>query len=299
MNRFYSGKLLLSAEYFVLHGAQGLALPTQLGQHFKFEAVPKRPFLEWESAAPNTPQWFQAKVQLNPLTLVHSTDPKKGARLLELLTVIKQLQPDFLKTSGGKVTSKLDFNPAWGLGSSSTLIQFLADWATIDPYILLERSFGGSGYDIACATAKQPLLYRKKSTGPEITPCSFTPSFKEDLYFVYLNRKQNSQQAIAEIRNKIPSQEQIEKMDALTQQLLHATSKEAFQNSMREHEAHLSAYLGIPTVQKTFFKDFKGTLKSLGAWGGDFILALGTENTPSYFKAKGLETCFSYKDLIA
>jgi hypothetical protein len=47
--------------------------------------------------------------------------------------------------------------------------------------------------------------------------------------------------------------------------------------------------------------DFKGVLKSLGAWGGDFLMAatdIPFEGVSAYFKAKGMNTIFNYQDLI-
>ena len=49
------------------------------------------------------------------------------------------------------------------------------------------------------------------------------------------------------------------------------------------------------------FKDFEGEVKSLGAWGGDFVMAC-TENDAEYvsryFKNKGLDTVLTYKKLL-
>ena len=38
--------------------------------------------------------------------------------------------------------------------------------------------------------------------------------------------------------------------------------------------------------------------KVLGAWGGDFILASGGENTVDYFKDKGYTTVIPYREFI-
>jgi len=51
-------------------------------------------------------------------------------------------------------------------------------------------------------------------------------------------------------------------------------------------------------VKERLFPDYFGTLKSLGAWGGDFILATGTKETPRYFKNKGFETILTYSEMI-
>ena len=58
------------------------------------------------------------------------------------------------------ITTKLTFPRAWGLGTSSTLISLIAQWAKCDPFELLFEAFGGSGYDIACATANSPISYQ-------------------------------------------------------------------------------------------------------------------------------------------
>ena len=51
-------------------------------------------------------------------------------------------------------------------------------------------------------------------------------------------------------------------------------------------------------VKEIYFSDYSGEIKSLGAWGGDFILAAGPINTKKYFEEKGYKTIFSYKDML-
>lgn len=49
------------------------------------------------------------------------------------------------------------------------------------------------------------------------------------------------------------------------------------------------------------FHDFPGEIKSLGAWGGDFLLAAASTNVEKqkkYFQQKGFETSFNYKELV-
>ena len=41
-----------------------------------------------------------------------------------------------------------------------------------------------------------------------------------------------------------------------------------------------------------------GTIKSLGAWGGDFVLATGDEEAQKYFKRKGYKTIIPFQDMI-
>ena len=69
---------------------------------------------------------------------------------------------------------------------------------------------------------------------------------------------------------------------------------------MQCHERIIARCIGQEPVQKRF-PDFEGTLKSLGAWGGDFILA-ATEwdesQVRAYFEKHGLEVVFGYDALV-
>jgi hypothetical protein len=60
----------------------------------------------------------------------------------------------------------------------------------------------------------------------------------------------------------------------------------------------MSSILELPTVKESLFCDFNGSIKSLGAWGGDFVLVVSKENPISYFKNKGFKTIVAYKDMI-
>jgi hypothetical protein len=67
---------------------------------------------------------------------------------------------------------------------------------------------------------------------------------------------------------------------------------------LEKHEIIMSHVLEIETVKESLFPDFNGVIKSLGAWGGDFVLVISEENPSSYFKAKGYETLIPYQDMI-
>ena len=72
-----------------------------------------------------------------------------------------------------------------------------------------------------------------------------------------------------------------------------------FQMLMLAHESIVSKLIGIDPVQETEFSDYEGVVKSLGAWGGDFVLACGPTKSKEYFAAKGFTVCFPYADLIS
>ncbi|MDH3323764.1 MAG: GHMP kinase, partial [Flavobacteriaceae bacterium] len=153
MQTFYSnGKLLLTGEYVVLDGALSLALPTHYGQSLIVKSI-EEPKIIWKSFDHNNLVWFEEEYPIENGTLKPlKHDHEISFRLSQILIAATQLNPNFLN---GKqsfyIESKLTFPREWGLGTSSTLINNIAQWAKVDAYQLLELSFGGSGYDIACA----------------------------------------------------------------------------------------------------------------------------------------------------
>jgi len=67
------------------------------------------------------------------------------------------------------------------------------------------------------------------------------------------------------------------------------------------HEDLVSSVLGKVKVKRELFPDFPGEIKSLGAWGGDFVLAAskaGSKEVLDYFRSKNLETVFGWKEIV-
>lgn len=60
----------------------------------------------------------------------------------------------------------------------------------------------------------------------------------------------------------------------------------------------MSDILEIRTIKEVAFPDFKGVVKSLGAWGGDFVMAIAKEDPKDYFVSKGYETILTYDEMI-
>lgn len=308
MKEYYSnGKLLLTGEYFVLDGAKSLAVPTTCGQDLQIEPI-NQPELIWKSFTNTGECWLEAIFELPKLRLTSATydDKKDGGKgnlvenLFEILLQIRKLNPAFLNSeSGFLVKTNLTFPKDWGLGTSSTLINNLASWAKVNPYQLLEKTFGGSGYDIACAQNNTPILFTRKGNEPIVEKVNFNPLFKEQLYFVYLNKKQNSREGIQRykaLKGNLTSE--IEQISQLTEAFVKCENIGDFEKLLFEHEQIVSKTIQLKTVQEIYFSDYFGQTKSLGAWGGDFILATGNTNAPNYFKGKGFQTVISYLDLI-
>ncbi len=308
MQKFYSnGKLLLTGEYVVLDGAKSLAVPTKFGQDLIVNKI-KESSLLWKSYDELNNCWFEAEFRLSDLRIVNETfnsdnDKKQESianTLQKILQEAKRLNPNFLISDGGfRVKMNLTFSRNWGLGTSSTLINNIAIWAKTDAFELLNKSFGGSGYDIACAQNNTPILYRLKNQIPVVKPINFQPAFSDQLFFVYLNVKQNSKTEINKYKEFNGGKEDIiNNISTITSEIITSDNLSDFERLLKEHEQIISRVIQNKPIQELIFKDYFGQIKSLGAWGGDFILATGNGDTPKYFKEKGFETVVSYKEMI-
>jgi mevalonate kinase len=301
------GKFLLTGEYLVLKGALALALPLKLGQSMTVEVFSEAS-LQWNAYKPDG-LWFSATLNPETLEIVHCDDPSKAERLAQILKAVRQLNPSAFEGCT-RFETRLDFNPEWGLGSSSTLISNLARWAKVDPYDLLKLTFGGSGYDIACATADGPIYYQLpkvpepvEGPSPKVEPIAFNPTFADHLFFIYQGQKQNSSKEVKTFLEKADPealQKDIEAVSEISRSLPKCETLDDFGLLMQCQERIISRCIGQEPMQKRF-SDFEGVLKSLGAWGGDFILAAtqwDEKQVRAYFKEKGLEVVFGYNELV-
>ncbi|WP_228850549.1 GYDIA family GHMP kinase [Aegicerativicinus sediminis] len=293
-----NGKLLLTGEYAVLDGALSLALPTKLGQSILIESA-DIDGINWKSYDHNSEIWFETFINFDELSAnTDNIEVDKKARLISIFKEARNLNPSFLvNQTGFKVETFLDFNTNWGLGSSSTLISLISQWADVNPFTLLGKTFGGSGYDIACATANGPITYELKNGKANYSSVKFDPAFKDNLYFVYLNQKQNSRKAIATYRKNKNTIGLTDRISKLTLNILATADFKNFQDLINQHEGFISRALDEEPIS-TRFPDFKGVLKSLGAWGGDFILAATEEEPYTYFQEKGFNVIIPYHNLI-
>lgn len=298
---FYSnGKLLISGEYLILDGAKGLALPTKMGQNLIVEETQTKS-IHWKSYDADGSIWFEEILSFQEIQDNTTTTESVKATLIKILQVANTMNSNvFSNSEGFAVTTQLSFPRNWGLGTSSTLINNIAQWFQIDAFELLHQSFGGSGYDIACAQNNTPITYSIANGKPKIAQVVFEPEFAKNLYFVYLNKKRNSKSAIADYHTNKTSQlsSYIAAINTLTQDILAANNIDVFTQLLHQHETLLSALLNTETVKNALFPEFDGAVKSLGAWGGDFVLVVSKENPKSYFVAKGYETVIPYGEMI-
>ena len=297
MRLYSNGKLLISGEYAILDGALSLATPILFGQYLEILEDDSK-YIKWTSKNSNGKIWFQCRIYRENLELDKSSSSKISNTLIEIIKSIRVFNPNFLINSGANITTKLTFDKDWGLGSSSTLISNLSKLAEIDPFKLNNKIFNGSGYDIACAGSNSPLLFSISENKKYIREVNFRPVFHENIYFIYLNRKQNSLNEVKKYKKIKPSKELISEISEITENILNCSDQKIFNELICSHEQIISKLISKTTIKKELFNDFNGEIKSLGAWGGDFIMVSSEDNPLNYFENKGYNTVFKSNDLL-
>ena len=297
MNNFYSnGKLLLTAEYLVLDGAEALAVPTKFGQQMRVNNAESGSIF-WKSFDEKKNVWFEAVFNIIGKPEIKETTNRETAEtLLSIFNEAQKSNSGFLENATGyRIETHIDFPKDWGLGTSSTLVNNIAQWAKADAFDLQQKTFGGSGYDIACAQHNNAIIFsNKENTVKEI---SLTWNFKDELFFVYLNKKQNSREAITHYKSLKDKTVFIEDINQLTRQFVKCTTLAGLESLIAIHENLLSSILKIPTVKSQLFSDYNGSIKSLGAWGGDFVIATRKEAL-EYFYKKGFRHILSFEEMV-
>lgn len=259
--------------------------------------------LDWVSLDKDGKEWFSSSISLYDFSPTETTDELLSKKLKDILKGAVRLNCEFLdKWNAFKIETKLEFPADWGLGSSSTLIHLIAQWAEIEPLELYFKVENGSGYDVAAAGAKGPIIYWSTDDEMSYTPITFKPTFKDKLFFVHLNKKVKSDEAIKKYLTAVKDKKNfVSKIDILSEQFSETTKLDEFTSLMEEHEAVVAHHTGFTTVKKELFSDYPHAIKSLGAWGGDFVLAVapgGTQEANDYFKSKGYNTIISYPDMV-
>ena len=295
------GKLMLTGEYLVLDGARALAIPTRLGQRLRVTPTDEADVLQWASVDRRGHTWLQTGFTRRGLAhaareQVPEDAPGPERRLARLLGgLLREHKLLWPAGTGLHLETVLEFDRSWGLGSSATLAYLLSAWAGADAYAVNEAAFGGSGYDIATAGAEGPLLYRREGQRRDVRPVRFAPAWLRGASLVHLGRKQDSRAGIRHYREQAPAELQrfVGEIDALTEEIAKATEVPEAIDLLRRHEALVGYVTHQTPLGRERFADFPGAVKSLGAWGGDFALALPEEagfDMAAYFEPHGLTT---------
>ncbi|HYG16303.1 MAG TPA: GHMP kinase, partial [Bacteroidia bacterium] len=142
-------------------------------------------------------------------------------------------------------------------------------------------------------------LQDKKPVWREV---DFRPPFHQNIHFVHLGKKQNSRKGIHRFeQNRRLNIDCIDNINGITKMSLECKDWKEFCNLAERHETIISEELQLPKVKDLYFSDFDGSIKSLGAWGGDFVMAvshLPFVDIKNYFEAKGYTTIVTYNEMI-
>ncbi len=297
-----NGKLLLTGEYLVLDGAKALSVPVVYGQ--TLEWLPKADgLISWRASDTNG-VWFEAKYSTDSFTILNASEDKTASFIQKLLITASHLSVGFPYQNGMDIHTHLNFDRFLGLGSSSTIIALIASLFNSDKYKLHSSVSEGSGYDIVSADVNHPIFYQKidKSTAV-YSNANFNPSFSKSLFFVYLGKKQDTNKEISRYRliKKDNLEYPLKTISEISSKIVEVQELVTFASLMEKHEQVIASVLDTTTIKEKLFSDFNGFIKSLGAWGGDFILtgsAEGEGYIKEYFRRKEIEVIYSYDDLV-
>ncbi|CAI8163097.1 MAG: Uncharacterised protein [Crocinitomicaceae bacterium] len=295
MKSFHSnGKLLISGEYLVLDGALSLALPCKFGQYLNF-TEDSNGTLEWISKDMNDTIWFTAYFEAKTLKVLKTSNYNTVKWVKKILEFCNKNSLTN-KSLQGKIECKLEFPNNWGLGSSSTLLNNLASLYEVNPYDLHFSTTNGSGYDIACAGSNSALTYQVIENIPQVKKMDWSPVFKDEILFIFLKKKQKSNLEVKRFKELKKDPDLISRISSITKEIIYSKTIEEFEHLLDEHEAITGQYIQSETVKSKYFSDYEGSVKSLGAWGGDFVLA--TRKNKNYFLDKGFDTILSFSEII-
>jgi hypothetical protein len=299
MQTFSTGKLLLTSEYVILDGALALAVPTRLGQEFSCEENTTAPHrILWEAFHQNKP-WLKIKINYKNWKIIETNIPSSAQFILKTLQIIQKLSLDkFKDKTSYHIKTNLQFPANFGWGSSSTLMVNLSRWANINAFELNEMALGGSGYDIAVAQEISAILYRLENNQRHIERLHYSPNFKNELILIHLNQKQDSREGINLYRSQPKSQKLINDFSEITKDILYTKNIGDFTELMELHEKKLSNFLKLNTIKEKYFADCPSFVKSLGAWGGDFVLSTKFSDYKNYFFERGFTTVLDYEDVV-
>ena len=286
------GKLMLFGEYVVMRGVPALAFPTTLGQTLDVEPAESFSWTSYETGQ----LWFSMRFDVN-LNILETNNDSVAQKLMQILADVKAQKPELFENPLSFET-QANFNRAWGFGSSATLISLIAQWSGTDAYTLNDVHFGGSGYDIACATASSPISYNRETK--EVRNFKLSKAITDKLLFVYSGKKQNSQQEVTRFGETEIREEVLLKLKNIIEQITETDSIEQFEAYIEQHETILSDILHRPTLKSTDFPDYPFSIKSLGAWGGDFFMATcrNLDDAKIYFIDADRDTIFTFNELI-
>ena len=93
----------------------------------------------------------------------------------------------------------------------------------------------------------------------------------------------------------------IAEITSLTREMVATQDINTFDRIILAHEKLVAGALGYTRAKDLHFSDYWGEIKSLGAWGGDFVLVTSKRpftETREYFEAKGFKTIIPFGEIV-
>ena len=216
-----------------------MALPCKKGQILEVKPL-RGSDLVWESFDENGDLWFESQISLYDFSPVRTSDEEVSKFITKLLKGAVRQNSEFLNNwNGYRVNTRLEFSRHWGLGSSSSLIYTVSEWAEINAFHLYFDLGSGSGYDVACAFADGPINYQITEEELRYSEVDLNYTFEECLFLVYLGKKQNTEAAINYYRKRVrDSKGLVSSINELSESILECNDKKTFEELLVEHETY-------------------------------------------------------------
>ena len=145
-------------------------------------------------------------------------------------------------------------------------------------------------------------MYRLDDGDADFKLVHFFPDFHSQIYFAYLGKKQNSEKSVQKFKEKaIVSEKAIQEISEISHAFINCKSINEYNKLIVEHEMITGNVLNETPVKKALFNDFEGEIKSLGAWGGDFVMIaseLPIDRIRNYFLGKGIDIIFTFEEML-
>ncbi|HMY84500.1 MAG: hypothetical protein KDC31_11690 [Saprospiraceae bacterium] len=276
------GKLMITGEYLALKGARCLAWPTHALHHLEVHTLAGQPgTLIWNASDKDGKPWFDALFSTSErVETISSSDFSAADYLGRMLNAAIALKgKNILEHASFHVETKIEWPMEWGMGSSSSLLVNIASWFGVNPFTLQQKTIGGSGYDIACGLSDEVIVFQ--NAGKLLANKVHRPEILVQYAgFAYLGKKADTASAITDFSSRTEGMDltaKIHLIDRLTYHILDAKTVHHAIKAIEIHEEVIGSLLDVEPIKLRLYKDFDGAVKSLGAWGGDFIMFVGSK----------------------
>lgn len=299
---YYShGKLLITGEYCIMHGGIGWAVPSALGQKLTVKII-QEPLLRFISSDKNG-VFYTGDFELNTLEAINSDRFTENVFISQILKAIRRKNPSVFEMKEGlEFCSNIEFDRSYGLGSSSSFIVNMAKWAQVNPFEIHQSVSFGSGYDVVIGELGIPILYKKQSDNYTATPTHINAMLRNEAVFVYSGKKQATENHIVKFKPNVSLlQSAKQHISEITEKLIKEENISSIVRLISEHEKIVGELIEKTPVKTKLFSDFEGAIKSCGAWGGDFYLAVshkGKDYIKNYFFEHNYKTLFNWQEMV-